>query len=1298
MKHNARRTFLTFVLIFSILGIGVAQTRDSATATDINVALGEPGLSFKYESTIGTYGEPYPYSGDYINQPEGLFVDSDGALYVAEQMGSQVIKYGSDGNYEMSFGVYGNPWHHDNYLYQPSSVSVAENDHVFVVYQNAVKEYGLAGNYIRSFPEEDPWASGNDNGHFDYPYDLVFSNDGTKLFISDVNNKRVQVFSFDVDGKLVYQETLDALTALMQEGDFNGIRGLDIDSSGRLYVNDYVDARIHRCTFNPVTPQWECENFFGVSGEPGDDLQHLNYPVDIYVDPSDNIFIADSNNFRILKCTVTGSCEVFAGGEWGQGNDQLKFVTGITGDASGNIYVSDKDNFRMQVFDSDGNYLKTYGTTGVPYVTDNNHINTAQGVAVDSDGSILITEGAGYRLIKLDAQGTQLWTVGEAGVWGDDNEHFGAYWGGMEGSPAVDANHKVYVADSPNNKIKIYNGDGTYFNSFGSWGQGNYEFDHPTFVSISPVNGDIYVADSYNRRVQVFTANLEYKATLGVTGEIGSDDNHFGYPQGIAIDESGNIFIGDLDNYRVQKCSLNDSGYACETLIGEPGVNDGEFGHIVPRGIVLDDEGRVYVADDWNSRVQVFDANGAFLTSIEGRRDMPFATVEGVAANKSGEVFIADLLHHSIQIFSPGVPNWKQVNLNGFGNRSIAMASSIAEFESQLYVGTANWGDGGNIWRSTDGEHWTSVSNSLDPGSTITDLEQFGGQLYAAISWGQSAGQIWRSEDGTNWSQVVENGFNNAANGGVHRLIEFNGYLYAGTSNSDSGTEIWRSSSGDTGLWNKVVDGGNGDGSNYQINTFEIFNGYLYTGTENTNDGAEIWRTNNGTSWQQANLNGFGDSDNVHIGSIVVFNDMLYASTQNGNGAEIWRSANGINWTKVIDGGLGNPNNIKIESLYVFDGQLFAASNNETTGVNVWKSVDGASFEQINIDGFGDSNNFVTLWNTATIDFNDQFYIGTRNDANGGELWRYEPRGSNIFLPMIMNNYQAPVENAWNIVTSPTTQTLNAVKMLSAIDGWAVGNAGTVLHWNGSTWSEYSSPTSNNLNGLALLDLNNAWAVGDSGTILNWNGSTWQSFTSPTSLKLNEIYLLSANNGWIVGESGTLLRWDGSSWQSYTSPAVHDLYALDFLSDTDGWAVGGLNMPGSGTSEILKWDGTDWTVYDHEYSIPALDKLYDIDMVSPTFGIALGMNNVGEKWNGYFWTAIAPFPYLMRHNGVDFLSESDGWSVGWIHQESNILHWVDTTWEREPCPVDSELMDIFMLDSSHGWIVGAEGVILRFGN
>ena len=254
---------------------------------------------------------------------------------------------------------------------------------------------------------------------------MVFSNDGNNLFVTDAQNQRVQVFSFDIDGNFVYEETISSGTATMPDGGFNGIRGIDIDSSGRIYIVDYYDSVVHRCESNSG---WHCTHFFGVGGESGSDLNHLNYPLDVYVDSTDNIFIADNNN-RILKCNDSGICSLFTGGEYGSENNQFKWINGVTGDASGNIYVSDKDNFRVQVFDNSGTYVKTYGTTGVPYLTDENHLNGPVGVALDADGSTVVVETQGLRLIKYDSKGNQLWTVGEPGLWDDDNEHFGTFWG-----------------------------------------------------------------------------------------------------------------------------------------------------------------------------------------------------------------------------------------------------------------------------------------------------------------------------------------------------------------------------------------------------------------------------------------------------------------------------------------------------------------------------------------------------------------------------------------------------------------------------------------------------------------------------------------------------------------------------------------------------------------------------------------------------------------------------------------------------------------------------------------------------
>ena len=1301
MQKTLNRKLLVIVIVLLSM---VAGTAVQGMFLQNSVDFGEPGFSLRYDQSFGVTREAYVFTNDHINHPRGLFVDSDNALYVVEHNGYRVMKFDSTGDYEMSFGEVGQPWHHDHFLYNPNDVVVGDAGHVWVVMEHGIKEFDADGNFVQSFPAADLWESGDGNDRFNNPYQAVFNNDGSKLFVSDTNNQRIQIFTLNPgDNSLVYSETIDADNSTIEGGGFESPKGLAMDSVGRLYVMDQSLHRVLRCEFDLVDTEWVCENFFGETGVEGDDLFHLRWALAVYIDESDLIFIADGNNGRVLKCTDTGDCGVFVDASAGGSDYQLTFLHGIAGDSFGNIYVSDKDNHRVQVYGSSGVHLKTYGIFGEPYQVDKLRLNQPHGVAIGPDGSILVNEHSGHRLIKMDAEGNQLWAVGQAGVYGDDDGHFGQFWTGMEGSPAVDSNHRIYVSDSPNNRIKIYDRDGELLDTFGSWGQGNTEFVGPATIAISPVNGDIYIADSGNHRIQVFNKDLVYIATIGVTNQSGDDDQHFNNPMGLAVDDGGAIYVGDTENFRVQKCSLNGTNYSCQTLIGEVGVYQRAFGHVFPYGVAVDAEGRIFVTDRWENRVQVFDATGAFLTSVGnwGSNTSQFMSAYGIALDAEGDVFVADPINHRIQKFTIGVPDWTQVNINGFGVSTITFVSSLIEFNGLLYAGTSDWDKGGQIWRSSDGITWSAVN---EPGfgdvnnSAIISLFAFDGQLYASTGWGGGAGQIWRSSNGENWTAVVSDGFGNPNNYSIERFIIFDDVLYASTGNDVDGSEVWMSDSGDTGTWTSVILGGNGNSNVNHVNSFVLFDGYLYAAGENWVDGAQVWRTSNGADWNVVSTNGFGNANNIHIGSMIEFKGMLYASTRNDEtGAEIFRSANGTTWSKVIGSGINDPRNIKFESLFEFNDQMFVTANNYETGLKVWCSNDGMTFTQLIDDGFGDSNNGSTLWNNAMIDFKNQLYIGTNNLASGGELWRYEKSNFKIYLPLIVDNYQAPVEKSWKTVTSPTTQTLNAIKLLSADKGWAVGDAGTILSWNGSAWSGFSSPTTNNLNGFALLDWNNAWAVGDSGTILNWNGSTWQSYTSPSSHKLNDIHFLNANNGWIVGESGTLLYWNGSSWQTWTSPTTYDLYALDFLTDTDGWAVGGASGYGTGKSEILKWNGIEWTVYVHEHSLPAIDILYDIDMVSSTFGIALGMNNNGEKWNGYYWTWDNPNPPLIWHYGVHFLSESDGWSVGWIYEESNILHWKENIWENVPCPVDSALMDVYMLDSDHGWIVGAEGVILRYG-
>ena len=61
------------------------------------VALGQPGLSFRYVQTFGVTGEPYLADGTHLNKPNGLFIDASNNLYTVEENGHRLLKFNSSG-------------------------------------------------------------------------------------------------------------------------------------------------------------------------------------------------------------------------------------------------------------------------------------------------------------------------------------------------------------------------------------------------------------------------------------------------------------------------------------------------------------------------------------------------------------------------------------------------------------------------------------------------------------------------------------------------------------------------------------------------------------------------------------------------------------------------------------------------------------------------------------------------------------------------------------------------------------------------------------------------------------------------------------------------------------------------------------------------------------------------------------------------------------------------------------------------------------------------------------------------
>ncbi len=267
----------------------------------------------------------------------------------------------------------------------------------------------------------------------------------------------------------------------------------------------------------------------------------------------------------------------------------------------------------------------------------------------------------------------------------------------------------------------------------------------------------------------------------------------------------------------------------------------------------------------------------------------------------------------------------------------------------------------------------------------------------------------------------------------------------------------------------------------------------------------------------------------------------------------------------------------------------------------------------------------------------------------------------------------------WLSANSPSGETLSAIHLVSAADGWSVGQYGEILRWNGTNWQSFSSPTSSHLNGVHLSSPTEGWIVGANGLALHWDGARWSSVPTGVAYTLNDVFSLSANSAWAVGNMGYILRWDGSIWSSMLSPDVSGLNEVEFLAENDGWAAG--------TNGIYHWDGSNWSL---SQSVSA--SIDALDMYSANNGLAGGWMTAWH-WDGTTWSEAAQPPYIPIRS-ISMGAANDAWAVGSLGM---LYHWDGSTWQEQGSdPQGSGPYGVFMLSAAEGWAVGYWGSILHY--
>jgi predicted membrane-bound mannosyltransferase/DNA-binding beta-propeller fold protein YncE len=219
----------------------------------------------------------------------------------------------------------------------------------------------------------------------------------------------------------------------------------------------------------------------------------------------------------------------------------------------------------------------------------------------------------------------------------------------MPRNVAIGPDERIYVADSGNHRIQLFDSDGNFLGGWGSFGIEPGQFNEPWGIAVA--ENFVYVADTWNHRIQKFTLAGEFVALFGHSGlpEVGDAAGLFYGPRDVLVLPDGRLLVTDTGNHRIQV--LDSEGNFLDQL-GPRGRQLGEMNE--PVGLAVGPDGFIYLADTWNARVQrltpdvrPFDAWDVRAWRGESINNKPY-----LAADRNGQIYVTDPEAYRVLIFN----------------------------------------------------------------------------------------------------------------------------------------------------------------------------------------------------------------------------------------------------------------------------------------------------------------------------------------------------------------------------------------------------------------------------------------------------------------------------------------------------------------------------------------------------------------------------------------------------------------------------------------------------------------------
>jgi photosystem II stability/assembly factor-like uncharacterized protein len=286
----------------------------------------------------------------------------------------------------------------------------------------------------------------------------------------------------------------------------------------------------------------------------------------------------------------------------------------------------------------------------------------------------------------------------------------------------------------------------------------------------------------------------------------------------------------------------------------------------------------------------------------------------------------------------------------------------------------------------------------------------------------------------------------------------------------------------------------------------------------------------------------------------------------------------------------------------------------------------------------------------------------------------------------------------WYTQPSSTTNSLWGVFFLpDGRNGWAVGDAGTIVHTTdaGASWAAQVSSTSFSLRAVWFTSAQVGYAAGFGGTVMRTQngGASWTRInTLAASENFNDICFADSQHGWVVGANGVIARTTdgGTSWTK-KFPTANELQGVSFPDTSNGWAVGQ-----GGVIVGTRDGGRSWYVVQPSVTASALYSVWRRSDKEAWAGGAAGQNPVTVATPDSLQWTLGSFGALNTIHGIMMGSSLIGYAVG-TNGQGLILKTVDgaSNWGPQISNSAQDLNDVWFVDPLRGWAVGTGGRIVH---